>query len=515
MNRSIEFDNSLKKLVRSSSIVFIGLFLSKLFTYVYRVVIAREFGPETYGIFSLANITADWVIIFAALGITEGIARFIPLYRAEKNKDKISYLFRESFFILLFTGIFGGVLLFLLAPFLSNEIFHNPRLIIFLKFFGIFIPFNLILALFSSSLRAHEEIGWYSFINNILISFLNVLLLILFILVGVDSNAIIYSYFFGIVFALLTIIIVSKNKTPDIFKKNRLSNKIKKHIFEEFIKYSWPLVFTGMIWRIFSQTDSFVIGIMKDATQVGIYNSAVPIAFVLQISSQIFIQLFFPLATKEYSKGNREIVKSLSKQVGKWIYMVNLPILILIMIFPSHILSLLFGSSYLEAANSLRILAFGVMFMASFSISNRLIAIGGSSKILLFDIALVSVLNLFLDIILVKTHGLNGAAAATSFSFIILNLLFIYQAKKKTGIIPMADSMLNITYSGIISGAILFGISNFVQVNFYSFIIIAVIFILIYLILILLFGGLDKNDLMILKGISRKIVRKKIRPQGE
>ena len=56
MENNNEFDSNLKLIAKSSVIVFAGIFLSKIFTYLYRIIIAREFGPEAYGLFSLALV---------------------------------------------------------------------------------------------------------------------------------------------------------------------------------------------------------------------------------------------------------------------------------------------------------------------------------------------------------------------------------------------------------------------------------------------------------------------------
>ena len=56
-------DKSLKLLVKTSVIVFIGIALSKILTYGYRVIIARHYGPEVYGLFSLSLMIVGWFIV--------------------------------------------------------------------------------------------------------------------------------------------------------------------------------------------------------------------------------------------------------------------------------------------------------------------------------------------------------------------------------------------------------------------------------------------------------------------
>jgi len=89
-----QVDNSLKLIAKTSFIVFIGVVLSKVLAYVYRIIIARQFGPEMYGVFSLAIMIGGWFAAFSALGLSDGISRFIPIYRGKKEVEKIRYIFR-------------------------------------------------------------------------------------------------------------------------------------------------------------------------------------------------------------------------------------------------------------------------------------------------------------------------------------------------------------------------------------------------------------------------------------
>ena len=74
-----EVNRGLRTLAKGSLIVLIGIIVSKILSYAYRIIIARSLGPEIYGTFSLAVIIASWIIIIAKFGLTGGVLRFIPL----------------------------------------------------------------------------------------------------------------------------------------------------------------------------------------------------------------------------------------------------------------------------------------------------------------------------------------------------------------------------------------------------------------------------------------------------
>ena len=100
-----KINNALKLLAKSSIIVFIGVFISKIALYFYRAIIARYFGIESYGLFSLAILVLNLVVAISLLGLSEGIVRYATIYRGKKQFKKINYLFKICGIILLFVSL--------------------------------------------------------------------------------------------------------------------------------------------------------------------------------------------------------------------------------------------------------------------------------------------------------------------------------------------------------------------------------------------------------------------------
>lgn len=499
-------DYSLKLIAKSSLIIFVGLFFSKLFMYLYRAIIARYFGPEVYGLYSLAVMIVGWFVLFSVVGLNSGILRYVPFYRGKNEINKIRYIFKSIFIFLFFTSIIFGVILFLLSSFISINIFHNSNLTIFLKIFSITIPLIVLSQLFLYLILAFEKINWYSFIYNVLQDFVKVFSLILLIFLGFKLNALLFSYILGILFALLAAYLVSKFTLKPVFEKFNLNKEEKSKVIREVFSYSWPLLFFGIISTLLMWTDSFLIGYFLDAKNVGYYNSAIPIATLLIIFSELFTKLFSPFITKEYARNKKNIdsIRQLSKQVGKWIFVLNLPILLLILIFPEQLIQILFGNQYALAENSLRFLSIGMFFSALFTVSQRLISMIGKSKILLIDTLIISAINIFLNIFLIPKYGISGAAFATMISLISLNIIFLIQAHHYISIIPLRRKMIKIILISIVPATLLILIKNQLQsINLLEIIFMGSFFVLFYFLLILL-TCLDKNDLVILKAIKQK-----------
>ena len=515
MKREDKLEKSLKLIVKTSFIVFIGIIISKILAYTYRIIIARYYGPEVYGLFTLALTITSFFLTIAAFGLSDGLLRFIPLLRARKKQDEITYLIEKTRKFYIIVGLIFTVLLFFFSEFISVNIFHNSSLAIFLKIMSINIFISLLLNIYLISLRAYEKINWYSGIFNIFQNVARLTLLVVLILLGLNSkgSVIVWSWVLASFLTLIFTYSVCRFKIKEIFKKYEKQDY--SELNREFFNYSWPLMFYSIISLFLYWVDTFSIGYYKSAVEVGFYNAAVPIALLLGMTSEIFLQLFFPLITKEYARKNYKLIEQLSKQVTKWIFIVALPIFILIFCFPGAALNILFGSNYIVAENALRILAIGTFISALFAVCNQLISMIGKSKLILFNISCSALINLILNSIFVplpkiwfidNSKGLIGAATATVISIIIFNLLFIFQTKKYLSFIPLRRKMINSLIAALISTSLLFYLRTiYTSNNLFVLGILFLFFLLVYILLLFAFRSFDENDKNIIKSIKRRL----------
>ncbi|MEK6906794.1 MAG: flippase [Nanoarchaeota archaeon] len=496
----------LKKIAKSSIIVFLGIFISKLLTYVYKVVIARNFGPEIFGLFSIAIMISGWFITFSSLGLGGGLLRYLSFYIGKKDIKKARYIYQVSSRTIIFSSIFFGAILFFLSDFISITLFHNQELSLFLKIFSFLIPLSILFSIFLGILLSFERIGWYSFIFNILQNFVKVFSLILLIFLGVGIISVPFSYLLGAFFTFFISYLVCKKYIQEIFEKPLLEKKLKKKISTELFSYSWPLLFSGVVYVIFYWADTFIVGVFKTPIDVGFYNVAITIALLLSVTPELFFTIFFPMITKEYSNKKFSTIKDLSKQINKWILIINLPILILILLFPGVFINILFGKEYILAENSLRFLVLGMFFNSIFSISEKLLSMIGKSKVVFLNILFSLSVNIVLSIFLIQKYGIEGVAFSTMLSIFILNILLAYQTKKHLLFIPLKKETLKITLSSILAGSLLVVLDWFLEVKTLALILFGFLFLLSYIFFILILKCLDKSDLLILDAIKRRLM---------
>jgi len=503
-------DSSLKIIVKSSLFVFIFLLFSRIIFYFYRVIIARDFGPDIYGSFSLALAIFSFAITLSFLGFSEGILRFTPLYRGTKKINNIRYILRWSISILTISSVLFGALLFFASEFISINIFHDPNLIIFLKVLSFVFPFCIIGSVFLCFIRGFEKAKEYTFISEFLQNAAKLVFLIFFIVLGMKSSSIVFSHFAGVLLVSIVSYFYCRYKLPEIFKKNVLNGKTKKKVRSKFVFYSIPLIFSGILYVLFGYMDSILIGIFKSPSDVGFYNAALPIATFLSFIPTLFLQIFFPMITREFFEKKFELVHESAKQVQKWVFIINLPLFFLMFLFSGAFINLFFGAQYLVAEQALRILSVGFFFYSMTQISENLILAIGKSKILLVNVSVLILLNIVLNLILIPKYGIEGAALSVTLSYILLYITLLFQVHYYMKIFPLKRKMFLVLISAIIPALLLIYIKQFVQINLISIILLVVLFFLLYTLLIFITKSFDENDLTIIRAIRKKVFFKKI-----
>jgi O-antigen/teichoic acid export membrane protein len=503
----VEFNKSLRLIAKSSIIVFVGVILSKVFLYLFKVIIARYFGPEVYGFFSISLMILTLFVVVSLFGLSEGLLRFIPIYLGKNEIKKVSWLLKTASLIALVSSIIFSFVLYFSAYWISNTIFHNPILIIYLKISAFVIPFLALSNIYLSVIRAFERITAYSFILNIFQNLVKLVFLLILIFFGLKSNSIMIAYLIGTMSMLAISYLFCKYKISELFGKFHVSKTEKKKIKFSVFAYSLPLMFSSIFYLVYTWIDSFVIGTLRvnGIVEVGIYNAAVPIALILAIFPELFMQMFYPFITKEYAKKNYKLIQDLSKQITKWIFIISLPIFIIMFIFPGAVINIFFGQKFLSSEFTLRILSLGVFISILNGFFTTLLSMAGKSKTIFANLIVTSLINLILNIILVPKYGIIGAATSTTIAWVLLTIVLFVQVRLVLGFVPLKKKLVSIFLISLVPALILIIVRQFVAVNVLTLIVLGILFVLVYLLAILLIKGFDRNDLGILRSIKRKI----------
>jgi O-antigen/teichoic acid export membrane protein len=491
----------LNTILRGAGITAFGLFFSKTMTYIYRALVGRALGPEAYGMLTTGMMIGGIAATFAGAPVKNGLKKFIPEFQEEGDIASIKGMVLSALQLNLIGSILVGTIIFYYAEFLAVEIFSNKGLIPILQVFGFLQIVARPEAILTSATVAFNKAKYKVISTNIFQPITQLVLTIIFIIAGMRVMGAVWGWVGAIALAVpLNLYFLEKKVGPV------LTAKVKpKYSRKKLFNYSYPLFLSGMIGTFLGWADTAFIGYFMDQTAVGFYNAAYPTALILTIPVQAFGTLaltsFSELGAKGLSKD--EALKTLTR----WVFALTFPGFLIMTLYSSELLTLLFGSEYAKAGLALSIVAFGTMFSSALGKIGDILKSAGKTQIIFYNTTLNMVLNIGLNILLIPIYGIVGAAIATASSTVVMNIILALEAWKYENVQPLSRNMVKTIFAGLTSITATYIIFKqiFPITPLWAMIPAGITFLGIYTITFGKIGGLKEYDKEVIETAARKV----------
>ncbi|OGU61202.1 MAG: hypothetical protein A2V66_12730 [Ignavibacteria bacterium RBG_13_36_8] len=383
----------------------------RLFTnFLIFVGIARLYGPESVGQFSLAYTVAGICLVFADFGFDVLLTTEV----AKNRKNAVNIVRRYFSMKIIFVGI--SSLIMIAIPSLQN-FSQNSRILIYtLTLYVVFTSFaNFFYAIFR---------GFEKFEYETKISFAtNLILLILMVVFGFFKTPLVFLIML-FVFARLIGVVLCIVKVTSL-----IGEKILKIDFSEWKYLIRQVLIFGihfLFGNLYFQLDTILLGLWKGDEAVGIYQSAFKIMLLLLLIPDIAVNTLLPVLSRLYVE-NIEKWKVLSRLLSKVLMLIVLPISIVIYFYSEQLISVAYGKENFSAAIPI-LQIFSIIILIRFIVEPYALMITTSKRqyirmiIVLFATAASYGLNLFI----IPRYGIYGAALVSLGVNIFVGLGYIF-----------------------------------------------------------------------------------------
>ena len=498
---SITRDNALKTIVKGFGFTFFATFFSKILLYLLRIFLTRTLTPQDYGLLFLGFSLIYMTVFFVLLGLESGIERYISYYRARKNFRRVRGIILSSLSISIPLSLLMCAIFWFFSHEISVLFFHEPNLSPVLKILSFVIPIFVVYKIFYSSLLSFKKIGYAAF-SWYICRPLSTLVFLTILVFGFGLEGAAFSYVMGFAISALLTFFFMEWKVFHVIRTDIKPIFMRKKL----LAFSLPLVVFSILWNIMTRVDTIMIGSIKTSLDVGLYQTAAPTSQFLFIIPSALGALFIPVLSELLSKNKRDDIKKVYRTVSKWIFYLNFPLFLVFVTYPNAVINILFGSDYIGAGNSLRILAIGYLVFSIGGVATGIINLFEKTKYHIFNASLSLVIGIVLNYLLIPVFGIDGAAVATMITFIFYTVLLVFEARMISGCSPFDSAMLKSLVSGLLSTLVMYSLTKmlFANLNVWILIPVFVIFTMLYSIFLLIFKGLGEEDIMILKAIERK-----------
>lgn len=372
--------------------------------------LAKFLGPTKFG---QLNYTIAFIFLFFPLA---QLGMFTILTRELSNNRQNEKEYLSTAFMLC---MLSSLLMFILSNsinFFFNRDDHLVTSLIFIYSFSLFFkPFDVIDYYFQSHNKAK-----FSSISRFFAVLLSVILKLVLISFKVSILILIYSFLIESILIAIFLSSLKLMKTSSLFDFS-----FKMSIVKEFFKSIPAMVISALAIAIYSRMDQIMVKKLLSNSELGLYSSAVKLyEGVLTIIFTVTVSLLPALI--QMKKNDKVAYEKMLIFCFSLLIWGGFFLAILVLLFRFQIINILYGADYIDASSTLSICFFSLGFAGMGSLTSRYFTVEFLEKKLLYRTLVTLIANFFLNVVLIKFLGKEGAALATLLALIFGNYLLDY-----------------------------------------------------------------------------------------
>lgn len=328
----IAITKKIKSSLTTAHLFMVSVLLVNGGNYAYNLLLGRFLGPEKFADAAVL-VTFLLVLSFVAMTFQLVTAKFSVLFEANIFKTFASNMYKKS----VITGIILGFIIIIFAG--ALQAFFKTSSSSMFVVFGIGIPFYFIMSVNRGVFQGKQQLVSLSVTYQAeMISRLLITLALLYFL-QIESSLIIS---IGILASFLFGLIPLKFKNISWKSLNVLSNTQNKLVRNFFI----ITAFYELTQIIINNSDILLVKHYFESYDAGLYASLALIGRVVYFIAWMFVMLLLPTVVKLQKEG-KSTVPILLKYVT---YIAGIAAIIIVgcVFFPTQIVNILFGESYLS-----------------------------------------------------------------------------------------------------------------------------------------------------------------------
>ena len=442
------FEQNMLATAKGGSILAAGQLLELGGRFITALLLARLLGAGEYGMYTLALSAAAIAAAVAGFGLDSAMIRYVAIQAKKQDGAGLWGTVQLGIAGTLGSSLVLGTGLYFLAAPIAEQLFNEPKLVPLLQLLSIVVPFLALSDLLVGIAHGFKKMEYSAIARNFVQILVRIALLVVFALIGLNAFLTVIAFgIFDVAASLVMISLLSR----DLSWKRPLNSA--RRDTREIFNYSLPFWLSGMLTKFRKNIQIILLGSFSTVTSVGIFALASKINLIGHIAYSSIIASVKPVIAEVHTLDNRKEMQRLYQTTTRWTLMFNLPMFLIMVLFPGAILSI-FGQSFVGGATALVILACAELVNAGTGICGSIIDMTGYTKMKLVNSVLWVVISISANFLLIPYWGLLGAAAAVFISMATINILRVAEVWFIFRIIPYNWSFLKPVSAGLVAFAL-------------------------------------------------------------
>ncbi len=387
------------------------------------IILARVLGPDEFGLYGFIMSMIAMATIPTVAGMSQLMIREVANGHLEAKWGELKGLLRwSSIYVATLSAVVMGILsIAIYFEWIRSDIGQ------FLWFGLAIIPLRGLLAKQNAVLNGLRLPVLAQLTQGVIGSIVVLLALGLLLLskTHLDAQTILILQIFASLISVLCCNYFVVKKGPKEIYSASASYKIKS-----WHKALIPFTLLSIVTTLNNELASVMLGFLGSKTSVGYFKVAMQGVTLLSLGLAAFNSVTGPRIARLYRKGDLAGVQSLLTRSVRLSVITSVPFALFLIFFGDFVVSLLFGDEYLPAANLLTVLCVGQIVNVVMGSVGLVLQMTGNEKKALSITLYGLFFSVLLSYLLIPIYGAKGAAYASSFSLVLINILASVQVYK-------------------------------------------------------------------------------------
>jgi O-antigen/teichoic acid export membrane protein len=442
---STERDQHVLMAAKGGGITFAGKVFTSGSRFAMAFLLTRLLGAEQYGLFNLGMSAIAVTAGLAMLGMDTAMVRYVSLMNSRRDESGLRGTIQFGLGTILGMAALLSIGLYFLAEPIANQIFHEPQLAPLVRFASLIVPIMALSDGLVSITEGFKKMQYGTISQDIVRPLLRIILTGVLLIIGLTARGAVI--IFGLAVAITTVMLVYY-----LNKEVRLKSLFRpaRRDIKEMLSFSMPVYFSGLLQTFRGNFQTMLLGSLNNVTSVGIFAVAAQVGMIGGLFQGSVIAATKPILAELHDKDEREQMSRLYQTATKWMFTLNFPIFLIMVLFPVPLMSI-FGKSFVGGAAALTLLAWAKLIDISTGMSGAVLDMSGYAKLKFINSMVQLVVSLALNFLLIPQWGILGAAAAALAIVGIVNTLRLAQVYMLMRMLPYNLSFLKPVVAGLIA----------------------------------------------------------------
>jgi O-antigen/teichoic acid export membrane protein len=412
---------SSRRIFRNTAVQLAGEIPGKLLTLVFYVFMARQLGQKGFGDFVFALSLSLLCTVIAGFGTDAILTREVV-----RVQDRLRDLFWSAIGVKLTVGFAAVAVAFTVAT--IGDYSNRVRVAVLLLGFASVI--ELISKTIGATFQAHHDLRPLT-VAGVIQRLWTAVVGIAALALGAGVVLVAAIWFSGAVAGLAYAArsLIARGLAPRV----TLSGRHTRWLVVTSFPIGVTLIFSTIVFR----ADATILSLMKSNVVVGLYGAAYQLLEATLFLSYAFVAAVWPTLS-QLGPTTRPTIGQAYESACKVLAALLLPLGTGFVLFAEPVTELVYGGAYADAVTAVRLLGGAVAIYGLRYLSAYVLIAQDRQAIIALVTAAIAVENVALNLVLIPSFSLEGAAAATSISEASMAVLLVGFCLRRIGRISVS-----------------------------------------------------------------------------